>query len=515
MKTLNLLTTSAFAAMMLFSSCSKDDNETFGAGNGQEVVPGLATYATLSLSQKGGGAGTYANGDYTDPESGATADETKIGSAIVFVFNQFDVLENLIEFEAADIAAKQKIFATTTGKKRLYALANLPKQSVNNFKAIFNGTTADKKKLSNICKEIQQITSIESATTANQFFMSNVYKINANIEDQITVLNKSKEEVEQGTNATANNFTIFIGRMTGKVSLTFANPLDIKSGDGNFIKDGTTYRVRNNPKRFYTFPVYEDAQLVSPYYALDYLADGTGKYPAALGKADFFDNGNDVLGNQHDFVAHDEDSYLTENSPKEAKRHKVTFLSIKSKWEPNQNALFLDADAVKVGDPVTEGVDVITDNQGTFYRVQKWQNGSIIGYCPGIYVEMPQKAHKGDDYKDNAQDNTDLVLAQDFVQRADAKKDQSGDVKYVIATYEQGIAYYAYWMKSRNDGTIAEKYTLKRNNHYKVNIISVDGVGEPVEDDNLDKDENIEADTHMKATIEVLNWNEVSIEGGI
>lgn len=70
-------------------------------------------------------------------------------------------------------------------------------------------------------------------------------------------------------------------------------------------------------------------------------------------------------------------------------------------------------------------------------------------------------------------------------------------------------------MRSRLDGTIAEKYTLKRNNHFVVNIISVDGVGDPDEDDNFDKDDNIEADTYMKAKISVLNWNVVDIEGGI
>lgn len=40
-------------------------------------------------------------------------------------------------------------------------------------------------------------------------------------------------------------------------------------------------------------------------------------------------------------------------------------------------------------------------------------------------------------------------------------------------------------------------------------------MGEPTEDDNLDKDEDLEADASMKATIEVLNWNVVDIEGGI
>ena len=96
-----------------------------------------------------------------------------------------------------------------------------------------------------------------------------------------------------------------------------------------------------------------------------------------------------------------------------------------------------------------------------------------------------------------------------------SKDAQNANKAYLVVKYTDGIAYWAYWMRSRLDGTIAEKYALKRNNHFKVNIISVDGVGDPNEDDNLDKDEDLEADASMKATIEVLNWNVVDIEGGI
>ena len=70
-------------------------------------------------------------------------------------------------------------------------------------------------------------------------------------------------------------------------------------------------------------------------------------------------------------------------------------------------------------------------------------------------------------------------------------------------------------MKNSNNGEVAQKYALKRNNHFKVKISTVDGVGDPTEDDNLDKDEDIEKDISMEATIEVLNWNVVDIDGGI
>ena len=510
MKTLNFLTTCAAAAMLLLGSCTKDADNPQGGGGEGGVVEGIPTYATVSLSQRTG-AGTYADaGDYVNGTSQASDVEKKITDAVVLVFNSDDVLENYVKFEDAELATASyaKTFATTTGKKRLYALANLENYSA--IENIFNGQTAANKKLSNVCKVIQQIADISGAATDNKFWMSNVYKLGATIEDQVTV---------QKGDENTNNFKVYIGRMVSKVTPTFADNLVINSGDGTIeIKDehGTAvaeYRVRNNPTRFYTFPVYEGVQLVSPYYDKAYTPiDGTGVYPGALGAADFFDNGHDDGGN-HTFVKIATDSYLTENSPKEAKRHKVTFLSIKAKWTPNAKALLLDADG-SIADDAAATLKKITDaaptgNGGTFYRVQKWQGGKIVGYCPGIYAVTPAKWTDVGGTPGNGEGALNTAVADRNAAKA------SADACYLIVTYDQGMAYWAYWMRSRLDGTIAEKYALKRNNHYKVNIISVDGVGEPTEDDNLDKDEDLEADASMKATIEVLNWNVVDIEGGI
>ena len=512
MKTLNILTTGAFATLLLLGSCTKDvDNPNSPGGGGEGgVVEGIPTYATVSLSQRTG-AGTYVGpeDDYVNGTSQATEVEKKITDAVVLVFNSDDVLENYVKFEDAELATAPyaKTFATTTGKKRLYALANLEDYSA--IEKIFNGTdghTAADKKLSNVCKVIQQIADISGATTDNKFWMSNVYKLGATIEDQVTV---------QKGDENTNNFTIYIGRMTGKVSLEFAAQLAIKSNDGTFDKTNAQYRVRNNPKRFYTFPVYEGTQLISPYYNRTYDLPNPTDYADAntnVGKNDFFDNGHDNGGN-HTFVPTATNSYLTENSPKEAKRHKVTFLSIKTKWEPTENALLLDADG-SIADNAAATLEKIkgaapTGNGGTFYRVQKWENGKIVGYCPGIYAETPTKWTDVGGTPNNEAGKKDTAVADRNAAKA------SVDPCYLIVTYDQGMAYWAYWMRSRLDGTIAEKYALKRNNHYKVNIISVDGVGEPTEDDNLDKDEDLEADASMKATIEVLNWNVVDIEGGI
>lgn len=503
MKTLNFLTTGAAAAMLLLGSCTKDADNPQGGGGEGGVVEGIPTYATVSLSQRTG-AGTYVGpeDDYVNGTSQATEVEKKITDAVVLVFNSDDVLENYVKFEDAELAAAPyaKIFATTTGKKRLYALANLGDYS--KIEAIFNGQTAANKKLSNVCKVIQEIADISGATTDNEFWMSNVYKLGATIEDQVTV--------EKGDENT-NSFKVYIGRMVAKVTPTFAADLVINSGDGDIDKTGAEYRVRNNPTRFYTFPVYENVQLVSPYYKLDYNLAGTPdqNYPDILNKVDFFDNGTAAAFGK----TMGQDSYLTENSPKDAKRHKVTFLSIKAKWTPDANALLLDADG-SIADNAAGTLQKITDpapvgNGGTFYRVQKWQGGKIVGYCPGIYAETPTSWTEVGGTPDNVAGALNTAVDDRNAAKA------SADACYLIVTYDQGMAYWAYWMRSRLDGTIAEKYALKRNNHYKVNIISVDGVGEPTEDDNLDKDEDLEADASMKATIEVLNWNVVDIEGGI
>lgn len=494
MKTLNILTTGAFATLLLLGSCTKDvDNPNSPGGGGEGgVVEGIPTYATVSLSQRTG-AGTYAGAvDYVNGNSQASEAEKKITDAVVLVFNSDDVLENYVKFEDAELATAPyaKTFATTTGKKRLYALANLEDYSA--IENIFNGQTAADKKLSNVCKVIQEIADISGATTDNKFWMSNVYKLGATIEDQVTV---------QKGDENTNNFTIYIGRMVAKVTPTFAADLVVNSGDGTIKTDNAEYRVRNNPNRFFSFPVYNAAGLLtSPYYDRNYT-DG-GSYDAnGLGAGDYFDNGTAAAFGK----TMGQDSYLTENSPKEAKRHKVTFLSIKAKWEPSKDALFLNKNGSVAGD--LSGT--ITGNQGTFYRVQKWQGGKIVGYCPGIYAETPENWTDVGGTPGNGEGALNTAVADRNAAKA------SVDACYLIVTYDQGMAYWAYWMRSRLDGTIAEKYALKRNNHYKVNIISVDGVGEPTEDDNLDKDEDLEADASMKATIEVLNWNVVDIEGGI
>lgn len=509
MKTLNILTTGAFATLLLLGSCTKDVDNPQGGGGEGGVVEGIPTYATVSLSQRTG-AGTYAGAaDYVNGNSAASDVEKKITDAVVLVFNSDDVLENYVKLDVVTEGAEQnqttvakKTFATTTGKKRLYALANL--ENYSKIEAIFNGQTAADKKLSNVCKVIQQIADISGATTDYKFWMSNVYKLGATIEDQVTV---------QKGDENTNNFTIYIGRMVSKVTPTFADNLVINSGDGTIeIKDEhdavvAEYRVRNNPKRFYTFPVYEGTQLISPYYNRTYDLPTPTDYDDAntnVGKNDFFDNGHVVDGN-HTFVKAATDSYLTENSPKEAKRHKVTFLSIKAKWKPSKDALFLNKNGTVAGD--LSGT--IAGNGGTFYRVQKWENGKIVGYCPGIYAETPERWTDVGGTPGNTVPQETPAVADRNAAKASATP------CYLIVEYTDGIAYWAYWMRSRLDGTIAEKYALKRNNHYKVNIISVDGVGEPTEDDNLDKDEDLEADASMKATIEVLNWNVVDIEGGI
>lgn len=125
MKTLNILTTGAFATLLLLGSCTKDvDNPNSPGGGGEGgVVEGIPTYATVSLSQ-GTGAGTYAGAaDYVNGDSPASEAEKKITDAVVLVFNSDDILENYVTLDVVtegeapnQKTVAKKTFATTTGK---------------------------------------------------------------------------------------------------------------------------------------------------------------------------------------------------------------------------------------------------------------------------------------------------------------------------------------------------------------------------------------------------------------
>lgn len=104
----------ALALMMALSSCTKENGtEGSGGDSGQEVVEGLSTYASISISQSAR-PGTYAGGAEAEKTEGT------INKATVFVVSADGIVRDKIDITTNATAA----FQTTTGKKYLYALVN-------------------------------------------------------------------------------------------------------------------------------------------------------------------------------------------------------------------------------------------------------------------------------------------------------------------------------------------------------------------------------------------------------
>lgn len=557
MKKHNLFTVGALAAAMLFSACNKDMDVPAGStGGGQDVVEGIPTYAKVEITQRAS-SGTYAGaGDYVQGESDASTEEKAIQNAYVLIFSNgyLECLEPLTN----DGGTFSATFPITTGRKQCFAIANVNDLPNNpnlpdnpDLDPVTPGDTPDpdnNRDLTAIIAQIEAdiaannqqalsldairqkvcaISDIDDAASDNNFYMGNVYPL-GQTDERVDIIEEATEEEVTTDMDPKNNITIYIGRMVSKVTPTFTATTDTQIGG---TLTAQKYRVRNNPKRFYLFPVYVQEEgkkegtkvdvLSSPYYSItDYnwaiTSKGYDLVPQKLYSGDFFSNNHSADGQTMDntrFVDFGTASYLTENSPKTPLRRKATMLSICGKWSPDNDQI-LNKDGVATNAGLTTG-------DGTFCRVQiigaaeDANKGLILGYLPGVYdvaepgtIAVAWKETIGDE---DTPDNKISLTGGNGTGTLDGAA-----VEYKAVKYAEGICYYGYWMKQTIVGaTVAQQYAIKRNNHYNVKITSVDGPGDPTEDDVLNKPEEIEADSYMKAIIEVLNWNVVGMEGGI
>lgn len=524
MKKHNLFTVGALAAAMLFSACNKDMDVPAGStGGGQDVVEGIPTYAKVEITQRAS-SGTYAGaGDYVQGESAASEDEKGITTAYVLIFSNgyLECLEPL----AKDGETFSATFPITTGRKQCFAVANIPNGVGSIIEKIEKNIAANNQNalsLKSIREELLAIDAIGTATTKDNFYMGNVYPL-GQTDERVDIIEEATEDEVTTNMDPKNNITIYIGRMVSKVTPTFTATTDTQIGG---TLTAQKYRVRNNPKRFYLFPVYVQEEgkeegtkvdvLSSPYYSISQYdwTQPLDQYPTTLTLGSFFSNDHTAeTDDNSQFMDFGTASYLTENSPKTPLRRKATMLSICGKWSPDNDQI-LDKDGVATNAGLTTG-------DGTFCRVQiigaaeDANKGLILGYLPGVYdvaepgtIAVAWKETIGDE---DTPDNKISLTGGNGTGTLDGAA-----VEYKAVKYAEGICYYGYWMKQTIVGaTVAQQYAIKRNNHYNVKITSVDGPGDPTEDDVLNKPEEIEADSYMKAIIEVLNWNVVGMEGGI
>lgn len=263
------------------------------------------------------------------------------------------------------------------------------------------------------------------------------------------------------TDPTANPVTIKVGRAMAKVNAAFAPLSEI--GGGKLDPTTVKYKVRNNPKKMYFMPAYKANVLQTPFFA-----DVT-PVPAS----NYFHNGDYLaMGNTFDATV---PSYAIENSNEKPREGNSTHIMIQGKFIPEK---LLDADGT--GEGPTLGTD------GEFWRI-KAADGT---FTDKFYRAEPNTAQVG---------------------TGEAFK------------YKEGKCYYALWIADNTQTNATAKYTVKRNNFYKVTITSVSGPGGNEEGGDqgggggaiTDPEEELDAETQIQATIDILPWNVIDQSGGI
>lgn len=533
----------ALALMMALSSCTKENGtEGSGGDSGQEVVEGLSTYASISISQSAR-PGTYAGGAEAEKKDGT------INKATVFVVSADGIVRDKIDITTNATAA----FQTTTGKKYLYALVNLPDKLLEDIK---EGET----KWEAVQTTMQALMTYEAfeiligganpddPTTG--FWMSNFYGVEG--VQPVVVVEASEAEVNATDQTKKNNFTINVGRMVAKVK----PQITVNTANCGGVLSNMQYRMRQYPKYIYLFQQYQaDAtapggfldQVMTPYYfAIWQKSDKplwTVDDPTKISQYDYFEDVKNtgtaeapVYTPEFSTLAYTKanpaetpvPSYVTENTTKVGDgikiRNKGTYLSIKTTFNLEKSAgnVFLTADGKKDATAYTAGT--------TFYRVAYYNtSGEIAYYCGGLYLDNTTKPTKvvgkttGWNWGDKIEfwTATDTDKTEGEAKGAEDIADtewRTGDTGagYALVEYKDAVCYYGMWLFDQAMGdNLTKKYSVLRNREYAVSITSVAGLGDAKEDDVVNKPDDVESDSYMKALITVEPWVPVSVEGGI
>lgn len=302
-------------------------------------------------------------------------------------------------------------------------------------------------------KTIFELTSLEEAAdvTGSNFWMTNL-----SIPTPENLVVATKEQAEGGV----NNITINVGRAVAKVGMDFI-PNQQFAGELSNV----TYRVRQNPDQMYSVPFFNAAGLVQTPYFEDATVGGY------LDSSSDFKTAGDATTPCTDIT------YAIENSNEIPRQGNASYVSIKGKFTPEK---------VFAADGTTDGI-LATD--GTFWRIASYDGdpatATFIGFESKYYSEAPAP-------------------------------DQFNAATQAVLKYEEGICYYALWIADNSKTKPNQKYVVKRNNYYWINVVSVNGAGWNDEDGVItDPTEELDKETWLKATIDIVDWSPIEQNGGI
>lgn len=557
----NFLVGAFTMATLALTACSNEElpTENPGSNNGNtEVVEGVSTYARFSFKMDG------------VKHTRATADEEKdVKNIHVYVF-----ANGVFETSTAPTGAvssntagvfHSEVMKLTSGQKTILIVAN---KGNDWYPTPAEGTTlaAFQNQLMELYTTSGRLAhDTETAITRvgegyknlqgtdvpadNGFLMSNLLsKSSFTLQPGISQADAERNNYDDLDPAKFNHFDISLYRTTAKLQTTYtdADALVYKAVQGNNLAAKVTvgtlkepkFTVRNLPKQVYLFQHGStDSPLLTPLYSLTNI---TSKW------ADFkvFDEVNapdlEVVAQ----AATPNSIYIPENANATPVIGNTSYVLVKGIFEPNKDLVITDvdnngnyvygfkgsADAIAIfmyapawGSEIYAVPSSVTGNDE---RLEHGRNTTLKTYL----VKSGLKEYIGKDaatplFDPNTGKNTyysivigpndgiyNTCIISKNVQKDDKTYDETvvETVKYL--QYVNGVTHYRINIQ---DNTYPEnnnlRYSVTRNNLYKVNVKSISGIGYPNEPDvTVDPETPISQQTHMQAHITVEEWKEVS-----
>ena len=461
------------ALIASFASCTNETN--FGQESAGQVEEGIPTYARIKLSvnQMGSRAGLSRAAAITDGNESALK-----GGVRILIFDKNNVLETqeIVGTEITSGTEIEKLIATTTGYKTIYAIANPKAGDAGENEAIKNITIG----MTLSAFQNLQLEAVKQQTKGGE---SEVLIAKA---DNFLMVGSSNATLVSKTGADYNAVSIDVTRLASKVAMKMSDAA--KKSDLNFVPANTAvtvseakFQLAQNNKQSFVYvapnnfsPKGEDTQAEVDFEGekvFSHLTVGDWKtttWTDELGTKEF--TAGDLTMNN--FI------YTSENINQTPRVGNITFAMIKVKLTPTK---FTDENGTLEGD-------------GTFYAVAQYDKAAttkadqIVTYH-GIY---------------STKDKADAAITQ---LTADGKHNCS------VITYTAGISYYRLNLRDLNKKTPFERYALKRNSYYQVLVNGINNPGVSNVKDLFPSDQTTPAEetTNIKATIKVADWTDIQV----
>lgn len=440
-----------FATVMVAGALLASCSKETNFGGESSVPEGIPTYASVTVSVNN--PGTRAT------RAASQMGEKEISKVDILIFDKGGVLETY----AKDITPESgtgnytaKNIKTTTGEKTVYAVAN------NLVSGIKQGMT---------------LTAFEQLSYEAAKADGVTHKVDVPIAkaSNFLMFGKTEATLTEQEPDTPNKVSLTVTRAAAKSQLLFKNVQASDSFQPENVAvtfdDASTQLAQLQPTMYVVAPA-QSTGTVTPWD--DNYTSQAANWIAAREKD--FDTNNDsemitVVEYSH---------YLSENINATPLMNTTTCMLVRVKATPTT---WSDDGGTQQGSTFYALVKFTSDTDKTFETIDSYY---------GIY-------------KDEATAQT--VLDSGALQ-ADPDK-----AKYGIVTFTDGYCYYRLNLRDMTQATSAARYSVLRNNFYKVTVTEINNLGWNNPGDLVDPDDEtpVETETSLEVTITVADWTDVDM----